>query len=156
MHEGATLVEGTRFRLVPVEAKWRDEQPHALPWGLLNGESVWENMEIEHHLGVGDTGGDYLGEHPPPLPWELPAWDGCEPEIAWTVQGPRRWRTIGVWLWRRADAEYIARQLHAVVGIVRGKIDLACPWLALVAPLLNRGVPQELLVGCREFVEATR
>jgi hypothetical protein len=71
-------------------------------------------------------------------------------------------------LWRQADADYVARQIYGASPDAWRIVNHANPpdrdpaalpdrlheWVRLVAPLLNRGVPQALLVGCKDYIEA--
>jgi hypothetical protein len=148
--EQATLVEGTRFRLVPVEVTWTDR-------GL-------DNLGDKDDMGLGFMN-DYLGDRNAADPEDLPVCDGAaEPAVAWTLQHVLHTELRFPKLWRRADAEYLGRELHAACPDVwtiaewrpfRDNIpDRVSMWLGMVARLFNRGVPRQLLVGCRQFVEA--
>jgi hypothetical protein len=154
--EQATPVEGTRFRLVPVEVTWGDGGPR----------DVEADPDDSRDLATGHME-YYLGDDEMPQPRDLPVCRNFEESaVLWTVQHVLHPDGRFPKLWRRADAEYLARQLHAACPAVwaieewrafRSSIpDGVSKWLRLVPPLLNRGVPQELLVGCRAFVEATR
>jgi hypothetical protein len=145
-------VEGTPFVLTPLPVLW-DEG------GVV--EMVGDEVSVDYDHNLGRTTMDfYFGPEDGPEPDDLPARD-AEPAVIWGLKAPGDER-LSPFLWRRADGAYVARQLDRVFSQVWSTGDQAtlpdrvAGWLRLVVPLLNRGVPQALLVGCKEYVEATR
>jgi hypothetical protein len=144
-------VEGTPFTLVPLPVLW-DEG------GVVEMVGDEVSVDYDHNLGRA-TMDFYFGPDDEPDRDDLPVLGDCEPAVAWGLKAPGDERLIP-FLWRQADAAYIARELDRVYAQVLSTGDQAtlpdrvAGWLYLVVPLLNRGVPQALLVGCKEYTEA--
>jgi hypothetical protein len=152
-------VEGTSFELVPVQMEWSDGKLTG-----MDGTKVEDlGFEDGHMLGLlfGDV---YLG------PGGYGADDllvigFAQPDVAIKLRVPAASDVKLAILWRLGDAEYLARELYGAcprawslgtAAAIREELpDGAAGWLRLVVPLLNRGVPRDLLVGCRAYTEAT-
>jgi hypothetical protein len=162
----AVPVAGTPFALVPLPVLW-DEGSVI----MVGDHDAGESFCFDHGLGRTSDYDFYLGDRGDYCADPLPVLDGCERAVAWglTAPGGKSVEDAGgrvrVWtplLWRLEDGEWLARQLAAACPIP-WRIDsdrLLLPrpvaeWLDLVVPVVNRGLPRELLVGCRAYTEAT-
>jgi hypothetical protein len=159
-------VAGTPFTLVPLPVLWDD---HSV---LMVGDfDAGDSRCFDHGLGCSCCD-FYFGPWDELMPDDLPCMGvgDCEPAVVWGLTAPgcpsvehcggrvRVWTPL---LWRLEDGEYLARQLYGACPdpwrIGSDWLILPDPvvrWLNLVEPLLNRGLPQALLVGCKEYVEA--
>jgi hypothetical protein len=152
-------VDGTPFELVRLPVCWHEGHVQRA------GDEV--GRCYDHALGnlVSDI---YLGDHHNDAgPVGLPILSDVEQKFAWTLRAPLRETDFPI-LWRQADAEYVAQQLDracpgafarparpAKLGVPHVWIGPVEEWLRLVEPLLNRGVPQALLAGCKEYCEVS-
>jgi hypothetical protein len=163
------FVAGTLFRLVPLPVLW-DEGTVT----MVGDHDAGDSHCYDHTLGC-SAFDFYLGPDDEGWPDDLPCVGvgDCEPAVVWGLQAPGderfspvpagTYRVPPPLLWRRDDAEWLARQLHAACPTPRrsGGDSLVLPhrvadWMQFVVPLLNRGLPRELVVGCRAYTEATR
>jgi hypothetical protein len=152
--EGPVRVEGTPFEVVSVSVTWEHDQLQ-----VAADHAGWAS----HDLG-GSLMSEQLGDVAEDPPEDLPAWG--EPTVCWTVRHTGIPLLMFPYLWRQVDAEYLAREVYAacpaawaqgnLVACRKALSERVTQWLRLVPPLLNRGVPQQLLVGCRRYVEAAR
>jgi hypothetical protein len=165
-------VDGTRFSLISVPIIWEYARERDTGRWALSYDTFYTLLAFDAHhlLGVHPYQCDLgkrlpAGLSPEGLPTRYPE-DPDEvpgPDVAWALKVPAGEMRQPV-LWRQADAEYVARQLHEACPDAwpitnQAALQAALPerlhdWAELVAPLLNRDVPRDLLVGCRAYIEA--
>jgi hypothetical protein len=148
------FVAGTPFEVVVLPTLWDEGSVCML------GDEVGD--DYDHNLGS-STFDIYLGDEEPHLVDDLPVCgEENEMAVAYGLRAPGSEMLLAV-LWRKDDCAYVARQLYATcphawdsdgLGLRVLYSSGAAAWLTLITPLLNRGCPRELLVGCREYVEA--
>jgi hypothetical protein len=153
----AVPIEGTHFRLVPLRIEWEDHRQL-----IIHDYAISDQSFDDHHM-LGLHSEFHLGHHGYPDPKDLPVCGEAEPEVAWTIRAPEGRGCFPVF-WRQDDAVWMAKQLHAAAPEVWALPDLRAQraaepegiaeWLGLIPPLLNAGCPRELLLSCKEYVEA--